>query len=58
LNIFHKNGDTLIMKLTEKAGTGNFNAYEFIRLYALDNICGKECLMCKKCKFQNKKSGF
>lgn len=41
IDVFNANGDILCEKLSCKAGGKAFNVYEFIKLYTLDNICGK-----------------
>lgn len=39
LEIFYKNQTILLKKLEETRGV-NFDVFELIKLYALDNICG------------------
>ena len=42
IDVFNSNGQTLCDKLNrERSGKGPFDVYQYINLYALDNICGK-----------------
>ena len=41
VDVFNANGSILCENLAKEAGGKAFDVYEYIKLYALDNICGK-----------------